>query len=294
MVAAMVATLVGEFVVLEKRPRVLSIINAAHSFGYLASAPIAALLVETAGWRAIPGGFLFPVSSAVFFVAIFILPSSKPVDPSAVSLVKKRYKEGFKEIFKNKSAVGLLVGLMLAFISGSIGIYSISFLKLKFQLATALGGPILMAVAALGVFGALTAGAVVPRFGRKNILISCGFLAGLFTIVGFSMPEMWLAVAFRFLAVLFSAIAGTAGSLLAIELVPKYRATLMSLFGVFGASGAIIGVILGGRVLDATKSFPMTGIVLGAFGIVSAVECFFLVVDPVRTKQTTKRAKDVQ
>jgi DHA1 family inner membrane transport protein len=288
MVIAMGSTLIGEFIILEKRPRAVSILHAAQSSAYIVAAPIGALLASWAGWRSVLGYFLFPVSGFVLLLAFLVLPSSKPVDKKVALEVKGRYFAGFKPVFSDKSAIGMLVGLLFAYVSSMVGVFTISFFKIRFHVSTGFGAEILMVIAIIGVLSALATGVIAPRVGRKNTLVVCAFLGAVFSILSFYLADLWASLILKFLFVWFSAMAGTAGAMLAIELVPKFRPTLMSLFGVFGASGAILGVIIGGRVLDASKSFASMGLVLGGLGMVGLVPTLILVHDPFRTKQKKK------
>jgi MFS family permease len=223
-----------------------------------------------------------PISVLGFVLAFFNLPSTKPYDQKLALSIKEHYLGGFKQVFTNKSSTALLFGLLFATAATMFATYAISFLKIRFLISTNLGSIILLSGALVTTMGSLATGVLVPRFGRKPVLVICGFFSSVFMMPSFYVPDMWLGVTLRFLAVWFGSIAFTSGTLLALEQVPKFRSTMMSLSAAFGSAGAVVGVVMGGMVLDSYKSFGAMGLAFGGMGLIAVPILIFFVKDPMR------------
>jgi predicted MFS family arabinose efflux permease len=222
-----------------------------------------------------------PFCAAALVLAFFAIPSN----PNPKQLVKKEpYWKGFSQVLTSRSAVACLafVSLLSAFYVA--GIYGTSFYREIFGISTEFASGIVFGAAAIGILASLISGRLVNRCGRKPLAVATGLVAGASAMVAYYMPELWLAVAFRYSSICFWAMSITASASLMLEQVPRFRGSMMSLRSVFIAIGAIVGVMVGGAVLDASN-YPTVGLILGALGILGSLVLLFFAKDPCKAAQ---------
>ena len=131
---------------------------------------------------------------------------------------------------------GLLFGYDTAVISGAIG-----FLQVKFELTAAMKGWAASSAIIGCIFGALFAGYMSDRFGRKKILILTAFLFGV-SAIGSALPNNLTQFALaRFVGGLGVGAASMLSPLYITELAPaKVRGMLVSLYQL----AIVIGILL--------------------------------------------------
>ncbi|MCO6478028.1 MAG: sugar porter family MFS transporter [Phaeodactylibacter sp.] len=131
---------------------------------------------------------------------------------------------------------GLLFGYDTAVISGAIG-----FLQAKFELTAAMKGWAASSAIIGCIFGAMFAGYMSDRFGRKKILILTAFLFGI-SAIGSALPNNLTQFALaRFVGGLGVGAASMLSPLYITELAPaKVRGMLVSLYQL----AIVIGILL--------------------------------------------------
>jgi predicted MFS family arabinose efflux permease len=129
--------------------------------------------------------------------------------------------------------------------------------------------------------GSLVAGQLANRFGVKTLTVIGALGDGVFIVLLFLSPNLWMALALNWLHVWFATTAGTALSCLALDQVPEARGTMMSMKSVFGNIGNTIGPAVGGSLL-ILASYPALGFVLGGMSMVASSIILFLAKDQSR------------
>ena len=130
---------------------------------------------------------------------------------------------------------------------------------------------------------------LVNRFGTKPLIAIGGFVSAGLVISFFFVNELWLAVALNMFHAFFSAFALTAGRCLVLDQIPSSRGTMMALAAIFGNIGGAIGPAVGGSLLFLF-SYQITGVAVGAFGVVSTCIFCFLTKDPYKNMMHQSRS----
>ena len=132
-ISAMAFTLVGEFLIVSKRPKAIGWILAGNSLaGIISSLVISLFFSGTGGWRSYLLLFALPVSTISLAAAYFFVPST-PKKPEIIR--KKAYLSSFKQALLKKSAAACLIGVTFRQAAFAWGIvYFSSLLITQFEL----------------------------------------------------------------------------------------------------------------------------------------------------------------
>jgi len=283
----MIFSLVGGLFPLEKRGWVIGL---SYSVGFLAfviAAPLFGTITQLAGWRSVLLWFSFPLSMICLILGLFFIPSIS-LQPQAKSL----YTKAFRDILFNQSAVACLVGTTLIWFFTSIPIYAVSFYRVYYFVAPSTGGIFSALAATGGIFGAAIGGRFVNRCGRKNLTVIGAFISGLFGVLFTFVPNMWISVVCWAVSASFAALTMACLASLVLEQVPKFRASMMSVNGTFQAFGSILGLIIGGLVLNLyVNNFQLLMTIFGTSNLTLAIIILFLAKDPCKTRQITEETK---
>jgi len=276
MVFPMVITLVGEHRPLERRGSAVGWIIAAGSLSYLIGAPVIVLIADIGGWRLTLLGFVIPVSLAGLFLALIGLPSTSR---KQLTINKISYLGSFKGVLLNTSAAACLAGNVLRTASFvAIVLYGISFFRQRFLVSTDFASVIIIGAALCYTLGSLVAGRLVNKFGRKSLTVLTALLAGIFIISFVYLPNLWLSLALNFLGTWFSGMASSAANSLALEQVPRFRGTMMSINSAALSLGNALGSALGGLAL-VLFNYEAMGSILGVMGLAAALIFYLLTID---------------
>jgi predicted MFS family arabinose efflux permease len=237
------------------------------------------ILASFGNWRTVMLWFNFPVALASLIIAYAIVPS----------LVVKRgpgnFLAGCKHVFCNRSAVACLIGLMFGFSTGAITTFVISFWRQAFSLTTSFGAIITMVNATSAAVGGIVAGRLVNRTGRKKLGIVAGIIESILIVLTFFMPSLNTSWAVSFARVFCYGMLSAAFASLALEQLPNFRATMMSLRGAFGGVGSFLGVTIGAMVLNA-YNYQVIGVALAALGFLGISVIFLFANDPTEKALT--------
>lgn len=280
-------TFIGNSYPLDKKAKAIGWIVATGTLANAVGAPIIGFMTEVGGWRSSLIWFMLPVAvaSLIFVFLAFPLNPPKP----QLNIKEEPFMRGFKQVLANKSAVACLATnfLVSAFWFGG-AVFEVTFLMQVFSLSAgfaALIGP--LAVTAFATVGAVIGGHVVNRVGRKRLTALSIFSAGLFVLLSYFIPDLWIRQAVRWTASILIGLTMAASSNLMIEQVPQLRGTAMSLSETFIGVGTAVGVAVAGAVLNlyanATIGFRMLGLTVAGFAFVGAFINLFFARDPIRT-----------
>jgi len=282
MVSPMTYAMIGEYLPLEKRAGAISGVVATGSFAYFIGAPIIALIAGFWGWRAVLPLFVIPVALAGLLMAFLGVPSKSVNTQHPTS--REAYVESFKAVLSNRSAAACLVGDVLRSAQfAAILYYAISFFRDDegFAVSIELATLILLVAALAYTLGSLASGWLVNKLGRKSSTVLTALLAGVFTISYAYMPNLWLSFALVFVASWFSGMVTSAASTLAVEQIPTFRGTMMSIDSAAANSGSALGAAVGGFVL-LSFGYESLGLVLGMVGIIATIVYYLLTTDPCK------------
>jgi predicted MFS family arabinose efflux permease len=279
MVNPMSVALVGELIPLEQRPMAIGwiFILMALSSSFVAG-PFMTYLSGIGGWRMAFLGYPLPIALMSIVLSYIGIPSishSKRVRGAETKLM-----EGFRELFKHRSAVACVIGSILGAASfTSIIVYGISLYREKFLVPQELTALLWLGMPLSNAIGNLFGGRYVNRFGRKPLTILGAFLMGLSTILYTNVPGFWLSLSLAYLCCMFAGVRGTASDSLTVEQMPQFRGTMMSSNAAGYNLGSAFGSAIGGVIL-VWLGWEALGVALGGMGIVASLVIYLFTIDP--------------
>jgi DHA1 family inner membrane transport protein len=279
MVSILAFTLIGDTLPFNKKPRAISYMSASLILSGLIGMIVLYFLGNVAGWRS---GFLLvglPLSIAGLILVSFGVQSKSHAQQTRID--KGAYVRAFKQVLLNKSAFSCLIGRMVGSAS-VVGLFVLTFYRQQLSLSQGWALGIALINGVLFVIGSLVGGLLINRFGSKSVTVICGFISGVLTAAFFSMPNLWLTLAFNFASVIIGACVIPAIICLTVDQAPESRGTMLSIHRIVGNAGEAIGAAVGGALI-ALFSFQVFGIGCGAFMIASALIFLFLVKQPTET-----------
>jgi predicted MFS family arabinose efflux permease len=162
-------------------------------------------------------------------------------------------------------------------------LYGISFFRQCFSVSTDFASVIILGAALCYTLGSLFAGRLVNKFGRKPLTVLTTLFAGIFIIFFVYLPNLWLSLALNFIGTWFSGMGSSAANSLALEQVPEFRSTMMSINSAAISLGNALGSAIGGLTL-VLFNYEAMGSALGAMGIVAAIIFYLLAIDHLSTE----------
>ena len=277
MVGAIALALIGEIYPLHKRGRAVGWIVAAGFLAFTIGAPMTGLLVNFGNWRTVMLWFNLPIALASLLFAFLVVPSRIMGGHASTGSVLA----GCRQVLANRSAAACLIGIMFAASTGAITTFVVSFWRHEFLLTTSLASIITMVNATSAAVGGIVAGRLINRTGRKILGIGAGFVESIMIVLTVFMPSLTLSWEVSIIRVFCYGMLATSFPSLALEQVPNFRATMMSLRGAFGGIGSFLGITLGGLVLNA-YNYQAVGIILAALGFTSISFVFLFTKDPAK------------
>lgn len=280
MVMPMTSTLVAENLPLRKRASALGLLMATMSVSYLVGSQAIRFIADIGGWR----------SAFLWYALPFPLLSLLMIYPGLPSASQSRRPsqgggsllDGFKSVLSVRSADACLVGNIFSSAAWQgILLYGISFYRQRFLASKGAASYILMGASICYTFGTLFGGRLVNRFGRKPVTAISSLMAGIFILSFTLVPNQWISLALNMLGCLFSGMRITAYSSLALEQVPRFRGTMMSISAASANLGTALGSGLGGLAL-LLYDYEAAGASLGALGFGAAMIFYLAVVDPTK------------
>jgi DHA1 family purine base/nucleoside efflux pump-like MFS transporter len=280
-IAIMTFALIGELLPLEKRGMAMGLTISMVFLSFVVAAPLFGAISQAWGWRSVLIWFSFPLSLVCLILGLLVIPSNpRQEQPPPRSL----YLEAFKQILFNKSAAACLVGIALLSFFNSVPTYAVTFYRMQFSVSPVVGGTFSSVAALGGLFGAVGGGALINRYGRKTLAVIGGFVAGIGAILFTLVPHMALSVALWVISASFAALTLASLNSLVLEQVPAYRASMMSVSSTFGHIGGIMGVAVGGLVLNLyANNFQILMPIFGASSVACAAILLLLARDPCKT-----------
>jgi MFS family permease len=282
MVGAMSFALVGEFLVLSKRPKASGWILAGGPLGGIAGSLVISFFFANAGaegWRYFLLWFALPISLTALVAVYFVVPSSPN---KSENVGKGAYLSSFREVFLQRSAASCLVGNMVRQAGLAWGVvYSVTFFREQFGLSLASGALIALVSNVSLVLASVLGGHLINRIGRKRQLVTTLIVSSLFLLLLAFAPNLWIALVLSFTGAFIYGM-GFPGSVnLTLEQAPESRGTMMSMSTIFVTLGLGLGTAIGGAVLALFKNYSALIFTYAALSLTAAPIYFFLTKDPV-------------
>lgn len=281
-ISIMAMSLIGGLFPLEKRGWAVGLVVSAVMLSYVLVAPLSGMFAQAMGWRSVLLWFIFPMSITSMILGLLVIPS-KPREEQPPS--RSEYSNAFKKIFFNKSAVAVVVGNAFRWFIGVVPLYAVSFYRIVFLVPPSAGGIYLSITGIGGIFGGAVGGRLVNKYGRKTIAVTNVLISGVCCILFTYIPNLAVSVAIWTLAATTVGLMAAGIQSLALEQVPGYRGSMMSVHETFHYIGAILGITIGGLVLNLyANNFYLLMTILGSAGLASGVILLLFATDPCKTQ----------
>lgn len=278
MISIMMLTLVGEHLPLQKRGFAIGLVVAGAGVSQILTPQVTSLISNDLGWRAVILWYILPVALVVLLISFFVIPSKSRQEQTSS---KPEYLKAFKQILTNKSAIACVVGSALLYLSFDAPVYAVTFYRLHFTESLSMGAIFYSLASATLLLGSLIGGRLINRIGRKRLSVMASAIQGIFTFLIVIVPNEYASVAMWMVSTVFAGAAAAAFIGLALEQVPGFRGTMMSLNSAFRSIGLIVGLSLGGLLLNLyANNFQIIYAMFGVSGVASAAVVFLFAKDP--------------
>ena len=215
-------TFIGNSYPISKKAKAIGWVAAAGTLANTVGAPIIGSMTGIGGSRSVFIWLTLPAVVSLIFVLLFF-PFNLP--EKQLNIKKEPFMKGFKQVLTNKSAVACLVSAFL--ISAAVfggNVFEVTLYRQLFSVSpgfATLIGP--TAGIALITVGAVIGGLTVNRVGRKRLMVVASFLAGVFTLLSYFVPDLWMRVALRWAASILGGASLAAFANLMIEQAPTLQ-----------------------------------------------------------------------
>jgi MFS family permease len=270
-IRSMSQSLVGQLFSTGERPKITGYLVIGESGGYLIGS---ALSIFLPNFQAISLFFLCPLAAVIMILILKRIPSTP--------LVTRNPLSAFREVFRSRSATMVLISHALTAVS-VVHCLLTFFMPLYLQrfqadrvLITMVFSMAMVIIAGVGMIS----GRVINRFGRKPVVIVSSVLVCLLTAVMMLAPIFEVSLLSWVVAMAFTGFYVGSANSYALEQLPEYRGTMMSLHLTAQFIAQAIGSSVGGLILIG---YGFDG--LGLFcllGLTGGLLFHFFTIDPTR------------
>ena len=265
----------------KKRGEAIGFIIAGMSGSYLIGALVVPYLQSVGGWRYTFFGYMLPSSALALILATITIPRKSSGSGNRDQI---KLGEGFKAIFSNRSAFFSLLGYLLAIVTWqSITTYNTSFFRNSFLISIGEASIIILIGATLYTIGSVASSRIANRVGRKSLVVISILVASIMVMVFSYSPIFMFSVGLLCAVCFLVGVMDASSTSLIIEQLPLYAGIMMSLQRAVTQVGGSIGSGLGGAILTGS-SYKSMFLILGFFGIVSALVFHWFTIDPSSNK----------
>jgi predicted MFS family arabinose efflux permease len=273
-VASMAYSLIGEHYPQHKRTWAIGWTVAATGLGFVIGAPIIGFIDEISSWRSTMLWFVFPVSVAALAFVYFVIPKT-----AKQMSISPPIFAGCKKAVSNFSVMACLIGIMLFSAASANSVFLVSFWRFQFSISTTVGSLTIFFNSLISALTGITAGRLLILNRRKPIGVIAGLLYSILVIAMIFAPIFSASYGLSAIRNIGFILATTAITGLTLDQIPKFRSSVMSLFGTFSSLGTFLGITIGGYVLDS-YNYQIMAIFFGILGIASIVLIATLTKDP--------------
>jgi predicted MFS family arabinose efflux permease len=275
--------LIAKHVPQEKRASAIGWTIAASASAYLVGAPAFAIIAGIGGWRLAFLGFVLPFSLVSLVSSYLFLPSEGKSggNPSAGGVF-----DALKAVGTNLSASACMLATALVMATWSVHlVYSSSFLRQIFGVSREFVSLSTIVGASSYIVGSVLSGRAVNRFGRRRVALLASVPAGVALLLYYNMPNLWVTLGLSYSSCLLFGTLHSANTNLALEQLPSFRGTMMSINQAAGSLGTTLVVVLGGWTL-LEYGFRYLGALIAVLNILAFVVYWLMVKDPISGQGT--------
>jgi predicted MFS family arabinose efflux permease len=268
--------LVGRLFTVSERPKFTSYSITGIASAYLIGSAITAVVRD---WRLVFVLFIMPTA----LVSLVLVISSIPKSSKKTSGQPSNFLQAYRMVLSNKSALACLIGNVCAIITQNVVLvsYVSTFLRQTYLIDITFVSIVFSVMALITIIGTLIGGRLVHRVGRKRITVITVFFISVCAIGFMNLPSLWASLLCTAVGGFLMGIKNTAHNSLALEQIPEYRGTMMSLSEVSRYVAQMVGNGLGGLILILTN-YQLLGLTLGCFAIAASGIYQFFTLDPTR------------
>ncbi|MFP3951582.1 MAG: MFS transporter [Candidatus Bathyarchaeia archaeon] len=286
-VLPMTTSLVADHLPVDERAGAVGWIIAGTALAGILGAPAINYIAGMGGWRLPFLIFILPINLLSIALVLKGIPPKQPHEnveenrEEGVGLL-----EGFREVYSNTSAIACILGYALSLTAfQAIGFYSPSFYRQHFMVSKNFASLLVSGLYLCLTLGSLASGRLVDSLGRKRVTVSTAVIAGILVLGFTNTPDRWVSLTCSLLGYFFAGALISSSHSLALEQIPKFRGTVMSLNSGAEKLGAALGSGLGGLVINL-YGWSVMGVVLGVTGVASSMTYQLLAVDPTTKGKT--------
>lgn len=271
---------VADYFPYKRRGVAMSVVQAGYFLALVLGVPVASLIAEWSGWRT-SFAFFGALSALAFLLVLTMLPEDKhQVAEQDLSQRVARRFDNLRMIFESRER---LASIFAAFFvsAGFVGFifYLGSWLTKSLGLTTRAVGYFFIAVGVASLIGALVAGPVADKFGKRGLSIISTILLALMLCL---IPTLgWGVALFAAFLTASLAFAFRQGPLqaLATEFVPRRaRGSLVAVRNTASQIGIAVSTLVSGQLYD-NYGYLSVGLFSGIVTLGAAV-CIFLMKEP--------------
>lgn len=275
--------LVGRLFSVQERPKFVSYNIIGIASAYLIGSTITGVIGD---WRLVFLLFVLPTALLSFVLVMTSIPTA---DTKTVhqALPQQEYWHAYRVVLSNKSALACLIGNVCAIITQNVVLvsYVASFLRHTYLVDAAYVSVIFSSMAVITIIGSLIGGRIAHRMGRRRLTVFTAVLIGGAAITFMNVANLGGSLACLALGGFAIGIKNTTYNSLALEQIPEYRGTMMSLSEVSRYVAQSIGNGIGGVIL-LTSTYQVLGLALGTLAIIAAMIFQFFTRDPTKGSDT--------
>jgi MFS family permease len=129
--------------------------------------------------------------------------------------------------------------------------------------------------------GSLVGGRLTNRIGRKRLAVVAGVFQGIFAVLIVFVPNVWASLVMWMGSSAFAGVIAAALLSLALEQVPIFRGTMVSINASFHYVGYILALTISGFLLNLyANNFQIIYTMFGVAAVSTAVVLFLFAKDP--------------
>ena len=261
---------VSERVSFKKRGLAIGLIEYSWSASTLVGIPLIALLIDRFGWRA-PFIVLGGLSLLGMIMLAVVIPRDNKKNTSHQASMN--LWGAWRHLLKKRTALGAMgFAFFISAANDNLFVVYGAWLEKSFDLSIIAIGMSTGLIGLAELSGETLTAVFADRFGLKRTVLTaltlCLISYGLLPFLGLTLPLALTGLFFIFLTFEFAIVTSMS---LFTELLPEYRATMMSGFFAAAGMGRIAGALMGGHVWLA-GGITATGLISAAasgLGLVS-------------------------
>ena len=238
---------VSENVPFKRRGFVIGLMEYSWAASTLVGIPLIAILIDRFGWRA-PFFVLGGLSLLGMIMLAAVIPRNDR--KTGVNQASNSLWSAWRQLVRQRAALGAIgFAFFMSAANDNLFVVYGAWLEKSFDLSIIAIGMSTGLIGLAELSGETLTAAFADRFGLKRTVLTaltlCLISYGILPFLGLTLPLALTGLFFIFLSFEFTIVTGMS---LSTELLPEYRATMMSGFFAAAGMGRIAGALMGGHV----------------------------------------------